>query len=85
MEPSARADVQDGTKLFSGGCDGAVKVYDLTTGQATTIHSHDKPVSCVEFVNAGGQQILVSAGWDLQLRVSWASTRVDRYSPLDCD
>lgn len=62
--------VQDGSKLFSGGCDGHVKMFDLATGQATTLHTHDKPVKCVEFVNALGQEILVTAGWDKQLRVS---------------
>jgi mRNA export factor len=69
------ADEQDGTKVYSGGCDGAVKCFDLATGQATTLHTHDKPVKCVAFVNTGGQQILVSAGWDKQLRVSKSRSR----------
>lgn len=62
---------QSGTKLFSGGCDGAVKCYDLSNGSTTLLHQHEKPVKCVEYVEVGGQQIVVSAGWDCQLRVSF--------------
>jgi WD40 repeat protein len=75
--------------VYSGGCDGAVKCYDLATGQATTLHTHDKPVNCVGFIITNGQEILISAGWDKQLRVSCASQtlraeKADRHKAMTC-
>jgi mRNA export factor len=52
-------------------------MFDLQTQQPSILHTHDKPVKCVAFVVVNGQQVLVSAGWDKQLRVSWLAARAE--------
>ncbi|CAN6674695.1 mRNA export factor Gle2p [Trichomonascus vanleenenianus] len=60
---------QDGSKVISGGCDNAVRVYDLQSGQSIQAGQHDQPVSSVRAVTvAGGQQVIASSSWDKTLK-----------------
>ncbi|KAK9473835.1 WD40-repeat-containing domain protein [Dipodascopsis tothii] len=61
---------KDGTKLVSGGCDKAARLYDLQTGQATQIAAHDAAIKGVRFVDAGnsGSQMVATGSWDKTLR-----------------
>lgn len=58
----------DGTKVASGGCDNAVRVYDVASGQAAQIGAHDQPVRSVRVVNVQGNPIVASASWDKTLK-----------------
>lgn len=59
----------DGTKVASGGCDNAVRVFDVQSQQAQQVGQHESSVRCVRFVAAGPSDtpILASAGWDKKL------------------
>lgn len=58
----------DGSKVVSGGCDNAVKVYDLGSSQAMQIGSHDAPVQSVRAVTVNGSSIIASSSWDKTLK-----------------
>lgn len=53
----------DGSKVISGGCDNAVRAYDLASGQPAQIGAHDQPVSGVACVDVG-QPMVASCSWD---------------------
>lgn len=57
----------DGTKLFSGGCDNAVRSYDIASGQTVLVGTHDQPVSGVALVDVG-QPMIASVSWDRTLK-----------------
>ncbi|KAJ3278282.1 hypothetical protein HK104_002500 [Borealophlyctis nickersoniae] len=60
---------QDGTKLFSGGCDKAGKLMDLNTGQIMQVAGHDAPIRCARWINHGNMNdIVVTGSWDKSLR-----------------
>lgn len=57
----------DGTTVFSGGCDKQVKMWPLLSGgQPTTVAMHDGPVSQVAWIPE--MNLLVSGSWDKTLR-----------------
>ncbi|KAK2986921.1 hypothetical protein RJ640_009064 [Escallonia rubra] len=55
----------DGTTVFSGGCDKQVKMWPLG-GNAVTVGTHDAPVKEVAWIPE--MNMLVSGGWDKTLR-----------------
>ncbi|GKV45405.1 hypothetical protein SLEP1_g52486 [Rubroshorea leprosula] len=56
----------DGTTVFSGGCDKQVKMWSLLSGgQAVTVAMHDAPVKEVAWIP--GMNLLVSGSWDKTL------------------
>lgn len=61
---------QDGTKVMSGGCDNALRAFDVQSQQAVQIGQHDGPVSCLASVqvNNGTQNLIVSGSWDKTLK-----------------
>lgn len=60
----------DGSKVASGGCDNAVKLFDVVSSQAQQIGSHDAPVKSLRFVNCGptNQECLVTGSWDKTIK-----------------
>jgi mRNA export factor len=59
----------DGTAVFSGGCDKAVRMWQLQGAPqevAQQIGVHDAPVSCVGFLPT--TNMVVSGGWDKKLK-----------------
>lgn len=60
----------DGSKVASGGCDNAVKVFDVATGQSNQIGSHDSAVKVLRFVNCGpsNAECLVTGSWDKTIK-----------------
>lgn len=58
----------DGSKAVSGGCDNAVRAFDMGSGQAIQIGQHDQPVRCVQGVEVPGTQVVASASWDRTLK-----------------
>jgi mRNA export factor len=55
----------DGSKVASGGCDNAVRVYDLQSGQSAQVGQHDNAVSSVRAIDLGtGAPIIASSSWD---------------------
>ncbi|KAI3755278.1 hypothetical protein L1987_55074 [Smallanthus sonchifolius] len=57
----------DGTTVFSGGCDKQVKMWPLLSGsQPTTVAMHDAPVTQVAWISE--MNLLVSGSWDKTLR-----------------
>lgn len=60
----------DGTKVVSGGCDNAARLYDIQSGSATQVAQHDQPVRSVRFVdipNTAGP-MLATSSWDKTLK-----------------
>ncbi|SCU83737.1 LAFA_0D05380g1_1 [Lachancea sp. 'fantastica'] len=57
---------EDGTKIASGGCDNAVTVFDVATGQSQQVGAHDGAVKSVRFVKCGpaNTECLVTGSWD---------------------
>lgn len=60
----------DGTKVVSGGCDNAARVYDLQTGVATMVAQHENAVRSVRFVEIPNTAapMLATASWDKTLK-----------------
>ncbi|CAI0473909.1 unnamed protein product [Linum tenue] len=57
----------DGTTVFTGGCDKQVKMWPLLSGgQATTVAMHDGPVKEIAWIPE--MNLLASASWDKTLR-----------------
>lgn len=57
-----------GYALVSGSGDGAVRMWDMRTGQAhRTLLGHTAPVTCLQF----DEMYVVSGGLDKSIRVSW--------------
>lgn len=63
------ARVQDGSKLFSGGADNLVRIFDTSTGTGSLVGQHDAPVKCVRSVDTPGGTILATGSWDKTLKV----------------
>lgn len=60
----------DGSVVFSGGCDKAVRMWQLQGAPqevAQQIGSHDAPVKAVGFLPSSN--MVVSGGWDKKVRV----------------
>jgi mRNA export factor len=78
---SLTADTQNGQFLFSGGCDNAVQMYDMNTGQNSQVAAHDAPVKCVRYSEMpngqGGTGVLITAGWDKKVKVRAIHAVVD--------
>lgn len=51
-------------------------MFDLSTGQAQQVAAHDAPIKCARFVETNGNSILITAGWDKKLKVSYAAARM---------
>lgn len=57
----------DGTTVFSAGCDKQVKMWPLTSGgQAVTVGAHDQPIKDVDWIPE--MNLLVTASWDKTVR-----------------
>lgn len=57
----------DGTTVFTGGCDKQVKMWPLLSGgQPTTVAMHDAPVKEVAWIPQ--MNLLVSGSWDKTVR-----------------
>lgn len=57
----------DGTTVFTGGCDKQVKMWPLLSGGApTTVAMHDAPVKEIAWISQ--MNLLVSGSWDKTLR-----------------
>jgi len=60
---------RDGSKVFSGGADKAIRMLDVTTGTPSALSAaHDAPVRCLKWMNTANAQALVSASWDRTLK-----------------
>lgn len=46
-------------------------MFDLSTGQSQQVAAHDAPIKCCRFVETNGNSILITAGWDKKLKVSY--------------
>ncbi|GMM55460.1 RNA export factor [Maudiozyma humilis] len=60
----------DGSKVASGGCDNAVQLFDVATGQSNQVGAHDSAVSSLRFVNCGpsNTECLVTGSWDKTIK-----------------
>eukprot|EP00877_Chromochloris_zofingiensis_P011447 jgi/Chrzof1/6556/Cz19g00280.t1 len=57
---------QDGTQVFSGGCDKAVKLWNLATNQSQQVAAHDAPIRQVALIPE--INLLVTGSWDKTLK-----------------
>ena len=60
---------KDGTRVFSGGADSAVRMYDLQSGQAQQVAQHDAPVKSVRWVETPQGGLLATGSWDRSVKV----------------
>jgi mRNA export factor len=61
---------QDGTKVFSVGCDKQGKMLDLNTNQTVQVAAHDAPIKCCKYVEIPNMgSMLVTGSWDKTLKV----------------
>lgn len=59
----------DGTKVVAVGADKAARMMDTAANKTVTqVAAHDAPISCARFVSVGGQEVLVTGGWDKKLK-----------------
>lgn len=57
----------DGTTVFSGGCDKQVKMWPLLSGgQPVTVAMHDAPIKEVAWIPE--MNVLVTGSWDKSLK-----------------
>lgn len=56
----------DGSTVFSGGCDKQVKMWPLSGGQPVTVAMHDAPVKEIAWIPE--MSLLVTGSWDKTLR-----------------
>lgn len=62
---------QDGTKIVSGGCDKAARLFDMNSQSSSQIAAHDAPIRVLKWVEAPNTSpILATASWDKTLKVS---------------
>lgn len=60
---------KDGTKVFSGGADKAIRMMDVTTGQVSPIMgAHDQPIKGMRWMQTSNAQALVTGSWDKTLK-----------------
>ncbi|POW16816.1 hypothetical protein PSTT_00958 [Puccinia striiformis] len=58
----------DGTKIISGGCDRAARVYDVSTGQSTQVAAHEAPIRKLAWLDINGAGLLATGSWDKTLK-----------------
>uniref|UniRef100_A0A7N0VDI2 Uncharacterized protein n=1 Tax=Kalanchoe fedtschenkoi TaxID=63787 RepID=A0A7N0VDI2_KALFE len=56
----------DGTTVFSGGCDKQAKMWPLAGGQPTTVAMHDAPIKELAWI--AEMNMLVTGSWDKTLK-----------------
>eukprot|EP01032_Pedospumella_encystans_P014069 gene14069-16178_t len=59
----------DGVTVFTGGCDNALKMWNVTQGPngAQTIGKHDAPIKCVKYIPE--KSLVVTGSWDKTMKV----------------
>ncbi|KAG6626956.1 hypothetical protein CIPAW_15G089200 [Carya illinoinensis] len=56
----------DGTTVFSGGCDKQAKMWPLSGGQPMTVGMHDAPIKEIAWIPE--MNLLVTGSWDKTLK-----------------
>lgn len=77
---------EDGSAVFSGGCDKQAKMWPLLTGGApTTVGMHDAPIKEISWIPE--MSLLVTGSWDKTLKYDQRSTHNDFRTSLEavCD
>ncbi|KAI7227995.1 WD40 repeat-like protein [Hortaea werneckii] len=59
---------KDGSKVFGASADKTAKMLDIQSGSTQQVAQHDQPISCCETIVAGGNQMLVTGGWDKMVK-----------------
>jgi len=59
---------KDGTKILSGGADGAGRMFNVTTGQTSQVAQHDAPVKAVKWIESPQGGILATGSWDKTIK-----------------
>lgn len=58
----------DGSKVFTAGCDKTAKMWDLQSDQFVQIAQHDAPVKCIHHIVRPNYQCVMTASWDKTLK-----------------
>ena len=64
---------KEGTRVFSGGADNAVRMYDLGGMASTQVAQHDAPVKSVRWVETPQGGLLATGSWDKSVKVCFFS------------
>lgn len=57
---------EDGERIFTGGCEKQVKIWQVATGQSTVLGQHDAPIKELKYIREN--QMIVTGSWDKTLR-----------------
>ncbi|KAI4725837.1 WD40 repeat-like protein [Aureobasidium sp. EXF-10728] len=76
---------KDGRQVFGAGANNQVIMMDLGNGGGTTqtVAAHDQPIKCVESINAGGQQMIVTGSWDKTIKY-WDCRQQNPIASVQC-
>ena len=74
----------DGTKVFTGGCDKTVKMWDLNSNGFTQVAAHDGPVKTVNWIQAPNYQCLMTGSWDKTLKF-WDTRQAQPMMTINCE
>ena len=58
----------DGSKVFTAGCDKTAEMWDLQSDQFVQIAQHDAPVKCIHHIVRPNYQCVMTASWDKTLK-----------------
>ena len=71
----------DGTKVFSGGVDGIIHIFDLQTQTLQILATLTSPVHLMKIANIGGMEVLISGSWDSKINY-WDIRQINSTNPL---
>ncbi|CAK9297038.1 unnamed protein product [Gordionus sp. m RMFG-2023] len=59
----------DGTKIFTAGCDKTSRMWDLTSNQMIQVAQHDAPIKTIHYIKAPNYTSLLTGSWDKTLKL----------------
>ena len=59
----------DGSKVFTAGCDKTAKMWDLQANTFVQIAAHDQPIRTVHYIQRPSYTCVMTGGWDRTGRV----------------
>jgi WD40 repeat protein len=55
---------EDGSKVFTAGCDKTAKMWDLQANTFVQIAAHDQPIRTIHYIQRPSYSCVMTGGWD---------------------